>query len=49
MSANLRGEFSGVAGTILFDPQNPAYSKVEAEIDAASIVIILETSTAMGT
>ena len=35
--ANLRGEFSGVSGTILFDPRNPANSKLEAEIDAASI------------
>jgi len=37
MIANLRGEFSGVAGTVLFDSSNPANSKVEAEIDAATI------------
>jgi polyisoprenoid-binding protein YceI len=37
MIANLRGDFSGVAGTVLFDPQNPANSKVEAEIEIASL------------
>ncbi len=38
MIANVRGEFSKVSGTIAFDPDNPANSKVDATIDAASIV-----------
>src|SRR5690242_19085573 len=37
MVANVRGEFSGVAGTVVFDPENPANSRVEATIDATSI------------
>jgi polyisoprenoid-binding protein YceI len=38
MIANVRGEFSKVSGTIAFDADNPANSKVEATIDAASIL-----------
>lgn len=38
MIANVRGEFSKVSGTIVFDPDNPANSKVDATIDAASIL-----------
>lgn len=37
MIANVRGEFSKVSGTIVFDADNPANSKVDATIDAASI------------
>lgn len=37
MIANIRGEFSGVAGTVVFDPRNPANSQIEAEIDTATI------------
>ena len=37
MVSNVRGEFSGVRGTVQYDPQNPANSKLEATIDAASI------------
>jgi len=34
MVSNVRGEFSGVAGTVLFDAADSANSKVEAVIDA---------------
>lgn len=37
MVTTVRGSFSGVVGVIAFDPQNPAASSVEVEIDAASI------------
>ena len=37
MVANVRGEFSGVSGTVVFDAENPANSKVEAAIDATTI------------
>ena len=37
MVSNVRGEFSGVAGTVVFDAQEPANSKVEAAIDATTI------------
>jgi polyisoprenoid-binding protein YceI len=37
MVSNVRGEFSGVSGTVVFDDQNPENSKVEAKINAATI------------
>jgi len=37
MVSNVRGEFSGLAGTVVFDPANPANSKVETTIDAATV------------
>ena len=37
MVSNVRGEFSGVAGTVVFDPEDSANSKVEAVIDATTI------------
>ncbi|MDE3165318.1 MAG: YceI family protein [Acidobacteriota bacterium] len=37
MIANVRGEFSKVAGTVQFDPETPANSKVEARIDVNSL------------
>jgi polyisoprenoid-binding protein YceI len=37
MIANVRGEFSGVSGTVIYDPANPANSKIEATIDASTI------------
>lgn len=37
MVSNVRGEFTRVAGTIQFDPQNPVNSTVQASIDATSI------------
>src|ERR1700676_1620473 len=37
MASWVRGEFSGVTGTVVHDPQNPANSKVEATIDATTI------------
>jgi polyisoprenoid-binding protein YceI len=37
MVSNVRGEFSGVAGTVVFDAEERANSKVEAAIDATTI------------
>ena len=37
MVANVRGEFSGVTGTVMFDPSNPANSHVDVIIDAKTI------------
>lgn len=37
MVATVRGSFDKVSGTLEFDPQNPANSRVEATIEAASI------------
>jgi polyisoprenoid-binding protein YceI len=35
--ANVRGQFNGVSGTIVFDPENPAGSSVQAAIEIASL------------
>src|SRR4051794_19933855 len=37
MITNVRGGFKKVTGTVVYDPENPAASTVQAEIDAASI------------
>ena len=37
MVSTVRGEFSGVSGTVVHDPNNPANSKIEASIDATTI------------
>jgi polyisoprenoid-binding protein YceI len=37
MVANVRGEFSKVIGTVVFDAQAPENSRVEARIDATTI------------
>ena len=37
MIAHIRGDFSGVSGTLLYDPLNPVNSKVEAEIEVATL------------
>ena len=37
MVSNVRGEFSGIAGTVEFDPDAPESSRVEARIDATTI------------
>jgi polyisoprenoid-binding protein YceI len=37
MVSNVRGEFSGVRGTVEFDDENPSRSSVEATIDATTI------------
>ena len=37
MVSNVRGEFSGLTGTVTFDPRNPANSKIDARIPAANI------------
>src|SRR5262249_31250804 len=37
MISNVRGEFSGVTGTLTLDPDNLANSKVEATIPTATI------------
>ena len=38
MIAYIRGGFSGVTGDVVFDPSNPANSKVNASIDANSLL-----------
>jgi polyisoprenoid-binding protein YceI len=38
MIAYIRGGFSGVTGEVVFDPANPANSKVNATIDANSLL-----------
>ncbi|MEO8369888.1 MAG: YceI family protein [Candidatus Solibacter sp.] len=37
MVSNVRGEFSNVTGTVVFDREEPANSKVQASIDASTI------------
>jgi polyisoprenoid-binding protein YceI len=37
MISNVKGEFTKVTGTIVYDPANPADSKVDVTIDADSI------------
>jgi len=37
MITNVRGGFSGIQGTIEFDPQSPSDSRVEVVIDASTI------------
>src|SRR5664279_2090715 len=37
MVSNVKGEFSGVTGTVVFDAGAPEKSRVEARIDAATI------------
>jgi polyisoprenoid-binding protein YceI len=37
MVSNVRGEFSGVRGTVEYDPANPAQSKIDVTIDATTV------------
>ncbi len=37
MVPNVRGTFTGVHGTVTYDPANPAQSQVEAAIDVNTI------------
>ncbi len=37
MIANIRGGFAGVTGDVIFDPANPANSKINASIDATTL------------
>jgi polyisoprenoid-binding protein YceI len=37
MISNVRGEFTKVSGSIVWDPENPASSTIEAKIDVNSI------------
>jgi polyisoprenoid-binding protein YceI len=37
MVAYFRGGFSGVTGTVIFDPANPANTKIDASIDATTL------------
>ena len=37
MVSNVRGEFSGVTGTVVFDPGAPENSRVEVSIDAKTV------------
>src|ERR1700683_4308648 len=37
MISTVRGQFGGVKGSVLYDPQNPASSTVEATIDCNTL------------
>jgi polyisoprenoid-binding protein YceI len=37
MIANVRGEFSKLSGSVVYDSENPANSSIDAEIDTTSI------------
>ncbi len=37
MVSNVRGEFAKLSGSVVYDPANPATTKIDATIDAASI------------
>jgi polyisoprenoid-binding protein YceI len=37
MLSNVRGTFSGVKGTVIYDPANPSATQVDAAVDAATI------------
>jgi polyisoprenoid-binding protein YceI len=37
MITNVRGSFSGVTGTIVYDPENPSEASIEAEIPASTL------------
>ena len=37
MISNVRGDFKSVKGTVVYDPENPAASSIEAEIDVNSL------------
>lgn len=37
MISNVRGQFTGVKGTLVYDPANPGSSGIEATIDVATI------------
>ncbi len=37
MISNVRGTFTGVKGTVVYDSDNPAASTIEAEIDASTV------------
>lgn len=37
MVANVRGGFSGISGEVIFDPANPANTKINATIDVSTL------------
>lgn len=37
MVSNVRGQFAKVTGTVVYDPANPAATKIDASIDASTI------------
>ena len=37
MIANVRGAFTGIKGTVIYDSENPADSSVHAEVDVNTI------------
>jgi polyisoprenoid-binding protein YceI len=37
MIANVKGEFTKVSGTVMYDPANPASAQIQATVDASSI------------
>ena len=43
MISNVKGAFSGVKGTVIYDPDAPDTSSVEAEIDTSSISTLDQT------
>jgi polyisoprenoid-binding protein YceI len=44
MMTNLRGGFTGVQGTIDYNPENPNESRIEVIIDASKINTLLDTT-----
>lgn len=37
MISNVRGQFTGVTGSLTYDPANPEHSRVEASVDVATV------------
>jgi polyisoprenoid-binding protein YceI len=37
MISTVRGEFTGIAGTVIYDPKDPAHDSVEATIDCTTV------------
>ena len=37
MISNVRGEFSKLTGTVVYDPDDPSTSKINAEIDVSTV------------
>ncbi|HEV2201640.1 MAG TPA: YceI family protein [Bryobacteraceae bacterium] len=37
MISNVRGEFSKVTGSVVFDPDNPAATRIDAEMDVSTL------------
>src|ERR1700730_12512844 len=37
MISTVRGEFTGIAGTVIYDPKDPAHDSVEVTIDCTTV------------